>query len=118
MGKNLFDFGDQVFENKNNKVNDFNNKNNFETEKDNNINFNQNSTSQENIKDQAKKMYDKYSTYSQQDLISEFINTSKQKLLDGSLSKEKINQTASLLTPYLNTQQKEMLKELMDKIDV
>ena len=56
MGKNLFDFGDQVFENEDNN---FTAKNNFETKKEKDINSNQNSTSQEDIKDQAKKMYDK-----------------------------------------------------------
>lgn len=113
MGKNLFDFGDQIFEKENiidNKGSGFENKENIKSSQKN---FESSS-----IQDEAKKMYDRYSTYSQQDLINEFVNTSKQKLLDGSLSKEKINQTASLLSPYLNSQQKEMLKNLMDKIDV
>ena len=113
MGKNLFDFGDQIFE----KENIIDNKgSSFESKE--NIKSSQKNFESSSIQDEAKKMYDRYSTYSQQDLINEFVNTSKQKLLDGSLSKEKINQTASLLSPYLNSQQKEMLKNLMDKIDV
>ena len=43
---------------------------------------------------------------------------SKQKINEGKLSKEKINQTANLLSPYLNEQQKDMLKNLIGKIDV
>ena len=113
MGRNLFDFGDKVFENE--KVKEGNStKNNFEEK----VKSEQNNFNYSSMQDEAKKMYDKYSTFSKQDLIEEFISTSKQKMMEGSLSKEKINQTASLLTPYLNSQQKEMLKDLMEKIDV
>ena len=117
MGKNLFDFGDEIFEKEKNKS-EYESKNKFKKTSEEELKSSQNTFKNSSIQDEAKKIYDKYSTFSQQDLIKEFVDTSRQKLLDGSLSKEKINQTASLLSPYLNSQQKEMLKNLMDKIDV
>lgn len=70
-----------------------------------------------NTTEQAKNMYDKYKNYSQEELLNEFITTSKNKLKNGSLTPQKIEQTANMLSPYLNNQQKEFLKGLLDRLN-
>lgn len=107
MAKNLFDFGDEKIDNSkqnNSKVKEENSKNNKQD-------YNKNQTQKE-----AENLYEKYKNFSQSELIDEFLNTSKQKINEGSLSKDKISQTANLLSPYLNEQQKQFLNSLMDKI--
>lgn len=96
MAKNLFDFAQENLE-KNENTSQINNK-------------------KEDV-EQAKNIYQKYKDMSQNDLIDEFVSTSKQKINEGSISKEKINQTANVLAPYLNDQQKELLSKLMDKLN-
>ena len=96
MSKNLFDFAQENIENNNN--------------------FSQKNNKKEDV-EQAKDIYQKYKDMSQNDLINEFVSTSKQKINEGSISKEKITQTANVLTPYLNEQQRELLSKLMDKLN-
>ncbi|MBQ9793055.1 MAG: hypothetical protein IJW32_04910 [Clostridia bacterium] len=96
MSKNLFDFTQENIENNNN--------------------FSQKNNKKEDV-EQAKDIYQKYKDMSQNDLINEFVSTSKQKINEGSISKEKITQTANVLTPYLNEQQRELLSKLMDKLN-
>lgn len=96
MSKNLFDFAQENLE------------------KDDS--FSQIKNKKEDVK-QAKDIYQKYKDMSQKDLIDEFVSTSKQKINEGSISKEKITQTANVLSPYLNEQQKELLSKLMDKLN-
>ena len=78
-------------------------------------------TNQESINnsttEQAKNIYDKYKDFSQEELMHEFLTSSKEKLKNGSLTSEKIEQTANMLSPYLNNQQKEFLKGLLDKLN-
>lgn len=99
MSKNLFDFANE------------------------NIEENKASTTKTKIKEevereeQAKNIYEKYKDMSQKDLIEEFVSTSKQKINDGSISKEKISQTASVLSPYLNNEQKQLLYSLMERLN-
>ncbi len=96
---NIFDFGDKTFEEKNeNKENSTNNTN-------------------KTAEQQAKDIYNKYKNYSQSQLIEEFFTTSKEKLKNGSLTYEKLQQTENMLAPYLNTQQKEFLKGLINKLN-
>lgn len=102
MAKNLFDFGDEKFE---------------QTEKIKNDNLKTEKIQTSSLEDEAKQIYNKYSNYSKDQLIDEFISTSKQKINNGSLSKDKIAQTADVLSGYLNENQKEFLKSLMEKLD-
>ena len=108
MKKSLFEFGNErlgeKFNEKSKNENDFKNEN-----------FKKNDN--ENVQ-QAKNIYDKYKDFTHDELVNEFISTSKQKITEGKLSKEKINQTANLLSPYLTNEQKEMLSNLIGKIDV
>ena len=110
MSKNLFDFADENFEeeksfNKQEKQSASNNK------------FKRDKFQDEDKVNQAKNIYNKYKDMSQKDLIEEFVSTSKQKINQGSISKEKINQTANMLSPYLNEQQKLLLNSLMEKLN-
>ena len=68
------------------------------------------------IKD-AEKLYEKYKDYSTQDLEKEFVSLSKQRLKDGSLSKEKLSSTLSSLTPFLSSSQRDFLAKLVGEID-
>ena len=102
MAKNLFDFGDEKFE---------------QTEKVKSNNLKKENPKTSSLEEEAKQIYNKYSNYSKDQLIDEFISTSKQKINDGSLSKNKIAQTADVLSGYLNESQKEFLKSLMEKLD-
>lgn len=93
---NIFDFGDKIFE-----------------EKNENLTNNSNQTTEQ----QAKDIYNKYKNYSQSELLDEFLTTSKEKLKNGSLTYEKLQQTENILSPYLNNQQKEILKDLINKLN-
>lgn len=106
--KNLFDFADEDVQN---FISSDNCKN--ENIKDNASSSN----SKEEVEKEAKNLYNKYKNYSQDELLNEFLSTSKSKLKDGSLTKEKINSTISSLSPFLNSSQKEYLKDLIGRLD-
>ncbi len=65
----------------------------------------------------AEEVYNKYKDYSQEDLANEFLSESKKRLQNGELSLEKLSQTAQLLSPYLNVEQKQFLDDLLKKLD-
>lgn len=75
-----------------------------------------NSREQKKEKD-IKDLYNKYKDFSKEELTNEFISNSKQKLKEGSLSRETIKNTASSLYPYLNEKQKNYLDNLLSKLD-
>lgn len=107
--KNLFDFANEDLstsdDNKSEMTNNFGeNINNFDSIND-------------DTKKDAKDLYEKYKNYSQDELLKEFISSSKTKLKDGSLTKEKINNTINSLSPFLNNSQAEYLKQLIGKLD-
>jgi len=104
--KNLFDFADE-------NIQDFSQKENSENKKDSY----QDNVSKEDVENQAKDLYNKYKNYSQDELLNEFLSTSKSKLKDGSLTREKLENTISSLAPFLNSSQKEYLRGLMGKLD-
>lgn len=129
MKKNLFDYGNENLEEMNNSDNyknqsqQFNNNCNYNSSQNGNSNntyqnsnngFTSNAST--NIQDEAKNLYDKYKNYSQDNLIQEFLTTSKQKLNDGSLTQDKINSTANALLPYLSDSQKELMKNLLEQL--
>ena len=98
MAKNLFDFGDEQIE-------DFLNKTNTENIED------------ENRIEEVKNVYEKYKDYSQEELMQEFLKTTRKKLSEGSLSIENLQNTINNLRPFLNSNQLEFLKDLMKKVD-
>lgn len=116
--KNLFDFASENIEDeKSSSYKTNNSKNDCGSDFCNNSNFKNSSNSKEEIQKDAKKLYDKYKNYSENDLLNEFLTTSKSKLKDGSLTKDKIQNTVNSLAPFLNASQKEYLKELIGKLD-
>ncbi len=118
MAKNLFDFGDENLkpEELNNNYNqNYSQKN--ATNNSNNNNTQNTGEQSNNIKQQAETLYKKYKDYSQDNLIQEFLTSSKQKLKDGSLTQDKINSTANALLPFLNDSQKQMMKNLLEQLN-
>ena len=104
MKKNLFDYADtSIFENNNEELSEDLKK------------------KAENIDDNTKKnvneLYNKYKNYSSADLLNEFLTTSKQKIKDGSLSKESLKNTINSLSPYITSEQKSYLENIIKKID-
>lgn len=69
------------------------------------------------LEEQARSAYEKYQNYSQEELMDEFLKTSKQKLKEGSLTSDKLQNTVNSLSPFLNNNQKEFLKGLLDKLN-
>ena len=74
-----------------------------------NINKNQN--------EEAKIIFDKYKNYSKDELLTEFLSSTRKRLSDGSLSREKFNSTINAILPFLDENGKETLRELVGKID-
>lgn len=115
--KNLFDFANENFQSSNTNIYNQNDSQGFS-----NSNFNKSpntnkNSSKEEIEKDAKELYDKYKDYSENELLNEFLSTSKAKMQDGSLTKEKIQNTVNSLAPFLNSSQKEYLKDLIGKLD-
>ena len=71
----------------------------------------------EQTKTEVKDLYNKYKNYSQDELLNEFLTTSKQKIKQGSLSKNNLQNTINNLSPFINTEQKKFLDDLIKKID-
>lgn len=105
MKDNLFDFADKNFEE--------NKKDEELTEELKKRAENIDKTTKENINN----LYNKYKNYSEQDLLNEFLTTSKDKIKDGSLSKEKLESTINTLSPYITSEQKSFLDNLIKKLE-
>lgn len=65
----------------------------------------------------AKDLYKKYKNYSKDELVDEFLSTSKEKIKEGSLSSEKIRKTLGSVAPYMNANQKKFFEDLISKLD-
>lgn len=100
MSKNLFDFGDEKLEEiiKNEKK------------------IEEKLLENNNTKN-VKNLYDKYKNYSQDELMNEFLTTSRQKIKNGSLTMEGLQNTIKNLAPFLNSEQIEFLKGIVNKVD-
>lgn len=105
MKDNLFDFADKNF--------DENKKDEKLTEELKKRAEKIDKTTKENINN----LYNKYKNYSEQDLLNEFLATSKDKIKDGSLSKEKLEGTINTLSPYITSEQKSFLDNLIKKLE-
>lgn len=62
------------------------------------------------------KLIDKYSTYSQDDLMEEFVKEGARKKENGELSDENLLKIKNVLTPYLNSEQQQKLNDLLNKV--
>lgn len=62
-------------------------------------------------------LIDKYSNLSSEQLFNEFINETKKGKANGTINADYINNIKSTLSPYLNSEQKNNLNNLMDIIN-
>ncbi len=98
MEKNLFDYID-----------------NHKLKED--VNKEINNSFDDKTKEDVNKLYEKYKDYNEQELLQEFLSTSRQKIKDGSLDKSNLEKTINSLSPYLSSSQKSFLENLINKID-
>ena len=62
------------------------------------------------------KLIDKYSTYSQADLMDEFLKESERKKQNGELSDDDVIKLKTTLAPLLNDEQKSRLNDLLNMV--
>lgn len=96
VAKNLFDFGNEEV---------------------NNGEFEEKSSNKNKNIDEITNTYNKYKNLSQDELIKEFLSTSKQKLNEGSLTIEGLQKTVENLSPFLNSEQMAFLKGIINKLN-
>ena len=88
--------------------------------KENNKNLKTDNISQtmssNNNKEDARKIYDKYSGFSNDELMQELIKQTQLKKSDGSLDNKKLNEIQATLSPFLNSEQNKNLKDIMDRL--
>ena len=65
----------------------------------------------------ATEMYNKYKNLSKEDLQQEFLDESCRRLSSGELSVDKLKKTIDAISPMLNLSQKEMLSNLLGKLN-
>lgn len=58
---------------------------------------------------------EKYSSFSKEQLMDEFLKASKQKKQEGGLSDEECSKLTSVLSPYLSESQKQQMAELLER---
>lgn len=62
------------------------------------------------------KIIDKYSTYSQDDLMKEFLQETERKKENGELDEDQLMRVKNILTPYLTHEQIERLNQLINMV--
>jgi transposase len=117
MKKSLFEFASENFEDKNHKKEDEKVDENASKSCDEKKVEELENEMDEDTKADAKNLYEKYKNYSKDDLIREFLSSSRQKIKDGTLSKEKIENTLAKVAPYMNENQKKFFEQLLSRID-
>ena len=65
--------------------------------------------------DSTEKLIDKYSKYSKDELMNEFIKLTEEKKRNGTLGAD-IDRYNSILEPYLTADQKSRMKNIFDKV--
>ena len=65
----------------------------------------------------ATEMYNKYKDLSKEDLQREFLDESRKRLSSGELSVDKLKNTIDAISPMLSSSQKEMLSNLLGKLN-
>ena len=96
MAKNLFDFADEELQKKVKQ---------------------ESKVKTDAIEKDVQDTINKYKGYSENDLLQEFYRVTKEKKQEGSLDSKKILNVVDKLSPFLNNQQKESLKNLIKTID-
>ena len=90
-------------------------KNNSQGEKSSN-NKNVNTNSQLNEQN-LEKLIDKYSSYSSNDLLSEFIKLTIEKKKKGELNNQELQKIKSTIVPFLSQEQKSKLDEIIELVE-
>ncbi len=111
MKKNLFDFADENLEDEKKNIKE------EKTKKEENNILKDAKNLDNNIKQEASNLYNKYKNFSQEELLNEFLTTSKQKIKQGSLSKESLNKTLNAISPYITSEQKAYFDNLINSLD-
>ena len=70
----------------------------------------------EQDKEHISEKYQKYSQMDNNQLMSEFLNMSRQRMAEGNLDSSEVQRIKDTLFPYLSVEQKEKFKDLMDLI--
>ena len=68
------------------------------------------------IEQDVNELIDKYSTYSQEDLMAEFLKESERKKLNGELDDGQLSRVKNILAPYLSAEQQEKLNNLLNMV--
>jgi len=90
-------------------------KNNSKGEKSSN-NKNVNTNSQLNEQN-LEKLIDKYSSYSSNDLLNEFIKLTIEKKKKGELNNQELQKIKSTIVPFLSQEQKSKLDEIIELVE-
>lgn len=96
MSKNLFDFANEELSPKQKK---------------------DTPVKKESLEKDVQDTINKYKGYSENELLQEFQKITKEKKQEGSLDSRKILNVVDKISPFLNDQQKESLKNLIKTID-
>lgn len=68
------------------------------------------------IEEEANKTMHKYASYSQDQLVGEFLHIAREQMQNGELSSEKLSSIFDTLSPYLSAEQKKLFHDLVSKI--
>lgn len=69
-----------------------------------------------NDSENIEKMIDKYSRFSEQELLQEFVSLTASKKMQGTLGNDELEKIKGTLSPYLNNTQKMNLDRVIDVI--
>lgn len=85
---------------------------------ENYMNFNEFNNQDEfnNIEQNLDDVYSKYSSYSENELMQEFLKQTQIQKQNGALDMDKLEQVKQVLLPYLDESQKETLEQILNKI--
>lgn len=86
--------------------------NNYESKKTEKTNTNKSNPSKEELQ----KMIDEYSSFSEDKLLKEFIKLTIEKKSKGELTEKDIIQMKSTIEPFLNSEQKQKLNDLIQMV--
>lgn len=108
-----------------NRFSDFLNNNdggfnsNLNSQNTDSVNFNNFDTSKVDTSNfdtkKAEDLINKYSTYSEDRLMQEFIKLSQEKIKDGTFNRD-ISNVYDAISPYLNEEQKKRMNDLINRI--
>ena len=100
--------------------NQFCKENNFSK---NDENYNSNNLNKEKVTNEnqektenVKEFYDKYKSYSNQELMQELLKTTNEKKEKGEFDYNKLNESINALSPFLTNEQQNNIKGILEKL--